>query len=107
MQSRKQFSIHSNWHQQVIYVRLNQESNYSHPKEQRIWNYVTAEIDNLRRVTIVFSWKKYVYNDVDGKRHIFNETINNILFNQIPNEKDVSNDGYRYCINKDIKQPTL
>lgn len=55
----------------------------------------------------MFSWKKYVYNDVDGKRHIFNETINNILFNQTPNEKDVSNDGYRYCINKDIKQPTL
>ena len=41
----------------------------------------------------MFSWKKYVNNDVDGKRHIFNETINNILFNQTPNEKDVSNDG--------------
>ena len=69
---------------------------------------MNANVDQIRRSINEFSWERCFANtSVDGKVHMFNKTIKNIMSNDIPHKTIICDDRDPPWINKNIKKLIL
>ena len=80
-------SLHWNCHHQISYCKLNLSIEYPPPYEHLVWDHNRANVEGIKKSIVSVSWDvmfndKIVYKQVS----IFNEIIENIISNFIPNK---------------------
>ena len=77
---------------------------YPPPFEQLVWNYKKTNIESIEKSFESVNWKTLFNNKTVNKQvSIFNETINNIFSNFVPNKLVTFDDNDPPCMNGFIK----
>ena len=105
MESGVHPSLHSNFHHQITYAKINLKIHYPPPYEREIWHYQEANIDQIRKAIEQFPWdRSFKYLEVNEMVFLFNRTIKNILSNYIPHEIIICDDRDPPWINNRVKE---
>ena len=97
-------SLHRNCHHQIVFAKINLKIHYPPPGKREIWHYEKANADLIRRSIDQFPRdNRFSHIDENQKVHLFNQTIENILCNFIPNETVTCDECDLLWIDRKIK----
>ena len=98
--------LHSNYHHQVVYAKLNLKIEYPPLYERLVWDYKNSNTQLLNRTIPFnsFNWEKLLKNkNVTEQLYLFNKTMLNNFHNFIPNKNIICNDKNPLWFKNQIK----
>ena len=98
-------TLHSTYHHQIIYAKLNFKIEYPPPYTCKIWNYSRSETNLINRSIESFDCSKlFSGKNVHEQVELFNKTLLNIFHNFIPNKIIVCDGRDPPRMNDEIKK---
>ena len=97
-------SLHPNCHHQIVFSKLSFKIEYSPIYEWLVWNCKNADTQSINKAIKMFNWEKlFRSKNIHDQLKLFNETIENIVSNYIPNKCITCNDKNLSWLNDHIK----
>ena len=108
MESEDHYSLHSNCHHHITFVKFNLKIHFLPPNEREVWHYQKANIDQNRQALSEFPWgNRFANINVNEQVELFTQTIQNIISNYIPHETITCDDRNPPWIDEKIKTLVL